>query len=530
MTRRALISYTLVMLLLTVSILGTASAFIGGETYTEVVGQQSMYALHVASSRGTIYDRNLVPLTNTVQQKIAAVVPDVDSMGRLYAATNGEKREELRVALESGKPFLVEVETPVSDENIETFVVSKRYEDVQPAANLIGYLENGKGADGIEYCFEDVLSEGQGNIDVYFAIDAVGGAISGEGMLVENTYRSEKSGVVLTLDREIQMAVEAACAEIGKGAAVVLDTQTGGVLAMASFPPIDPNDLAAEMNDENAPFLNRALCGYAPGSVFKLVGAAAALENGYDFRETYTCTGSTLVSGMEFACYEGIAHGEVNMHTALRKSCNGYFIHLAEKLGAGAILKMAESVGFGKSLELAPALYTDESVLSSEHELMNPRARANFAFGQGETLISPVQLAGAVNAIASGGEYRPPFVILGVTDENGEITDNALPEYSTAMQRTTANRLMAYMESTARYGTARAGAPRNGKSGIKTGTAQTGVFTEEGEEILNFWYAGYQYGKENVPGFTVVLLEETAGESHTAAAFRKICEFLADSI
>lgn len=530
MIRRAILSYALVMVLLTVSILGTASASVSGESYTEVVGQQSMYTLHVASSRGTVYDRNLVPLTNTSQYLVAAVVPDVDSLSRLHAATNGEKREELRLALESEKPFLVEVETPVSDKNIETFSIFRRYEEKQPAANLIGYLENEKGADGIEYSFEDLLSQEQGKIDVHFAINAVGGAISGEGMLVENSYQPGKSGVALTLDRDVQIAVEDACAEIGKGAAVVLRVETGEVLASASFPAVDPNRLAASMTDENAPFLNRVLCGYAPGSVFKLVGAAAALEGGYDYRETYTCTGSTEVDGLEFSCYEGIPHGEVNLHTALRKSCNGYFIHLAEKIGAGAILEMARHLGFGESLELAPAMYTDESTLSSELALMNPRARANFAFGQGDTLVSPVQLAGAVSAIASGGEYKKPYVIYGTVDETGVVKEEPVPESVTVMRRTTANRLMAYMESTARYGTARVGAPTRCKSGIKTGTAQTGAFTEGGEEILNYWYAGYLCDREGVPVYTVVLLEETAGESHTAEAFRKIGDYLADFI
>lgn len=528
--RRTLFAYAGIMFFLIIAILGTASAALGGATYTEIVGRQSMYTLSVATMRGTIYDRNLEPLTNTGETLMAAVVPNVDSVARLYAATDGEKREELRLALESGKPFLVEVNTPISDENIETFTVYDRYEDVQPAANLIGYLQNGHGADGLEWSYDAALSGKKGRINVTFAIDAVGGAISGESMRIEDDYVMTEGGIVLTLDKAIQIAVEDACSEIQRGAAVVLDTKTGAVLASASFPAVQPDNLAANLEDENAPFVNRALSCYTPGSVFKLFAAAAALEGGYDYRAIYTCEGSIDVDGREFACYNHTAHGEVNMHTALRKSCNGYFIHLLQEIGPEPVLEMLRKVGFGESLELANGLTTNTGSLSTEAELQYLRALANFAFGQGDTTISPIQLAAAVNAIASGGVYTKPYVYLGIADANLETIRGELPEGEKVMEATTANRIMAYMKSTARYGTARLGAPENCTSGIKTGTAQTGIFSENGAEVLNYWYAGFICDETETPRYTVVLLEESDEKSHTAVAFKKIGEFLGDFI
>ena len=88
------------------------------------------------------------------------------------------------------------------------------------------------------------------------------------------------------------------------------------------------------MENEDAPFVNRALCAYTPGSVFKLICAASALECGIDYKGACSCTGSIVVDGLTITCYGGKAHGEVNLHTALRSSCNGYFIQLAQKLGA----------------------------------------------------------------------------------------------------------------------------------------------------------------------------------------------------
>lgn len=218
------------------------------------------------------------------------------------------------------------------------------------------------------------------------------------------------------------------------------------------------------------------------------------------------------------------------MHTALRKSCNGYFVELMEKLEPDRVLRMVHSLGFENPLSLAPGLSCTAGTLSSAQTLQNARARANFSFGQGETTVSPVQLAAAVNAIAAGGIYTPPRLVYGTADANLEIEKEDLNEGYKVMEPTTANRLRAYMESTARYGTGISGAPQNCTSGIKTGTAQTGVYAESGDEILNYWYTGYICDSDDAPAYTIVILEETAGESHTADAFQKTGEALVDFI
>ena len=98
------------------------------------------------------------------------------------------------------------------------------------------------------------------------------------------------------------------------------------------------------------------------------------------------------------------------------------------------------------------------------------------------------------------------------------------------MEETTANRLRAYMESTARFGTAKVGAPENCVAGIKTGTAQTGIFDANGKEIMNYWYGGYLCGDEGDPKYTLVILEESAEPSHVPISFKKFAETLADFI
>ena len=531
MIRRVIYVYSFMMLFLLIAALGTASAALGHSAYTEAVGRQSTYTLQAAVSRGTIYDRNLQPLTNAQEKYIAAVVPSVETLSRINAITDDDKRDELRTALENGKPFTVEVNSPVSTDGIQTFTVAERYSAQQPASNLIGYLQNGTtGVSGLEKSFNSILSADQGKIKVTFTVDAIGQVIHSGALQTENTYKSTAAGIALTIDREIQTALETACAEIHKGAAVILECATGQIMALASFPALDPNHLESSLNDTDAPFINRALTAYAPGSIFKLISAAAALESGTDYRKTYVCAGTLAVDGMDFACYDHIAHGEINMHTAIRQSCNGYFIQLVAEIGAERVLAMAEALGIGQEIELAEGLSAAKGTLSSAGELQNPRAAANFSFGQGETTLTPLHAAAYINAIAAGGIYVTPQVYWGTVDEDRNVS--GFPQYESrkVMEATTANRLRAYMESTARFGTAKKGAPENCTAGIKTGTAQTGVHDENGEEILNYWYAGYICDGDDIPAYTVVIMEESSSESNVPAAFKKITETLVDFI
>ena len=158
-TRRIIATYAFVMFFLVIALLGTVTAAFGGTSYTEAAGRQSLYTLTAAKARGTIYDRNLQPLTNAERVYVAAVIPSRETLAKLNRAVPEEKREVLRTALESGKPFLIEVTTPVSDDGIQTFSVTKRYANPQPAANLLGYLDSDyNGADGVEKSFDALLA------------------------------------------------------------------------------------------------------------------------------------------------------------------------------------------------------------------------------------------------------------------------------------------------------------------------------------------------------------------------------------
>lgn len=191
------------------------------------------------------------------------------------------------------------------------------------------------------------------------------------------------------------------------GCILVLDTANAKVRACVSRPGYDPENISASLNAPDSPLLERAFQCYAVGSVFKPVVAAAALEAG-ESGFVYTCPGWCAVDGRIFRCAGGIPHGEVDLAGALEKSCNGYFIRLGQALGADAVRAMAEKLGFGQAIPLTDALHTAAGVLPEQEALASSGAYANFCFGQGELLASPLQVAAMMNTIGLRGDLPHP--------------------------------------------------------------------------------------------------------------------------
>lgn len=163
------------------------------------------------------------------------------------------------------------------------------------------------------------------------------------------------------------------------------------------MPGYDPDNLAASLDAPDSPFLNRVLECYTVGSVFKPVLAAAALEQG-TFPE-YECTGAAVIDGQIFRCAADVPHGQIGLEEALEKSCNGYFVRLGQQLGAENLLQAAQRFGFGQEISLAGDLHAASGNLPDAAELAQSGQLANFSFGQGSLLASPVQIAAMMNAI-----------------------------------------------------------------------------------------------------------------------------------
>lgn len=507
---------------------GSLARVSGGAEYVAAAQKQSLYELDVAQARGMIYDKDLTPLLGEEQRLVAAVAPTIEAIGALEKATGGKYRQRLAAALESGKPFLMELEQPVAHPCIALFTVTQRYREDQLAPHVIGYVDSlGAGVSGIELAMNDVLEEYGGSAAVYYQVDALGRVVAGGEREVHDTLSGLTGGVALTLDSELQRAVEDAAKLLGKGAVVVTEAPNCEIRALASVPTYSPAELDKATAQEDGPLLNRAFCAYAPGSVFKLVSSACALENGLSAKQ-FHCTGSVNAGGMLFHCIDGDAHGPVNLRGALMQSCNCYFINCARSLGGQSILSMAYNLGLGAEQEFGRGLFAESGTLPDAETLENIRALANFSFGQGETEVTPVQMCGLLNTVVSDGVYTSPKLIAGTVNQALELAPyQPVTEQSVqVMSAGTAQTLQSYLKSTVEEGTAKAGKPEEMIAGAKTGTAQTGVY-EKGEELLHFWYCGY-VKPEGGPTYCISVLAESTPSDHGAAAqvFRRVAESL----
>lgn len=503
------------------------------QAVADAASAQSVYQLRVAKTRGMIYDCNLEPLVNREWQTVTAVAPTVETIAQLTGQFGDSYRDVFKQALENRNPFSFVTEEAATAENVYSFKVPSRYSADQPAAHVIGYTDaQGNGAAGIELAMDAYLNQTSGEISLYYKVDALGQVIAGIQPKIVNSIKEEAAGVVLTLDANIQRIAEKAAEQLGAGAVVVTEVPNGEIRAMVSVPGYTPDTVSAVLQNQDAPLVNRCLSAYSPGSVFKLVTAAAAIEEGADGFQA-VCTGTYNVNGMDFSCYGQTAHGRVNLRTALEKSCNCYFIRLAQRTDAQSLLRMAYNLGFGVRTEFAPQLYASSGNLPTAESLLNNRALANFSFGQGELTATPLQIAAMMNTIASGGEYTGLKLVVGTVDNNLQLTPTR-PEQQDSkvrmMEISTAKRLQSMLKLVVTSGTGKSGKPDNCVAGAKTGTAQTGVYNETGAEKNNFWYSGFICDKAG-PKYCITVLRESAVTDGGAAAkaFKEIAESISDS-
>lgn len=496
----------------------------------EAATKQSSYKLQVAELRGTIYDRNQTPLTGVEHETITAVCPTVEAANYLAGVLPEEEKESVFTLLSAGKPFLLKPKNNGlwSAEGINTFQVSERYQDYPILPHVLGYLDaSGAGVSGIEKAYDDYLSQTGAQISVRYPVDALNRVLPGEQKRISDTSALEKKGVVLTIDSDIQRIAEiAAKTYLKRGAVVVAEAGSCDLLAVVSMPDFSPNNLSEVLDRKDSPMLNRAFSAYSLGSIFKLVPAAAAIENGMSSEEVFHCTGGIDVDGARFHCINGVAHGDVDMNKAIAYSCNSYFIQLAQKVGRKDLLNMATGMGFGQGVELAPSMMTATGTLPSLRDLANRRALANFSFGQGALTATPVQIAGLVNTIISEGNYTQPRLVKGLVDENGTfVEENQASEPEKVLHVPTTEKLMEYMRSSVEFGTSSKGKPEHGGAGAKTATAETGA--KNGDEDLDqAWYAGFYPAQQ--PKYVIVVLAEDGdgGGRSCGPVFKQIADQL----
>ena len=505
---------------------GKIASIINNDSYKSTALKQWSNIINVTETRGTIYDKNFKPLVNEKYKTSAAVNPNNYSSDALFKNLPPESRPEIAEKLSSHLPFVIDV--PCKDiysYGIDIFEVPVRYSDEQPAVHIIGSLDSdGNGNSGIEKYYDNLLKSKSGNLNLTYPSNAFNEALQIPAKITDTTDRS-KGGIVTTLDKDLQNIIEKAGKSIEKGAIVIQDPLNGDILASASFPSYDPNNMEKSLENPLAPFVNRAFCPFAVGSTFKLLTAATALEEGIGSDFAYNCRGYIEIGRNIFRCHNLSGHGNINMAEAVKRSCNPYFINLSQQINGQSLLYKAKLLGFGERAELAPGYFTESGSLPTEKEIMSPAALANFSFGQGILTATPIQTASLISAFANRGKYFVPRLIEGSTDTGVSFCDHsARYREKDVILPSAAEKVAAMMVSVIEEGSGKKAKPRFLTAAGKTASAQSGQYDENGREIVHAWFSGF-YPAES-PKYTIVVLCEGAFSGGDAAApvFKEICD------
>ncbi len=484
----------------------------------------------IDTSRGMIYDCNMKKIVNSEMKNLTVCLPSTDVLSSISQYISKEEKQELYEKMSRGEVCVLSLPRKFDETLIKTVATSSRYSPNQSCVHLIGHLdENGDGAMGLEKAYNNYLEKYNGSLKATWGVDAIGNILWGDGVSFQSENYLSPAGIQLTIDLDIQKIIENALLEndIDKGAIVVLNAETNEILGLASTPTFNPNDLSKAIENENSPFINRAITPYSVGSVFKPFVACSALENNMEI--SHNCTGSIDVNGTTFKCSNSNAHGIVNMTSAMEQSCNTYFIALGQQLGGEKIISLCADFGLGKELELADDFYAKAGNLPQNSTLNSPQALGNLSFGQGELLASPLQMAVAYSSFANGGYYRAPTLMKGIIDENGNIIQRVeLPQKYRILNESTVEKIDLILRSVVENGNGNKAYSEMIKNHGKTATAQSGWY-ENGHEITHTWFCGY-FSNKNIT-YTVAIFKENgkSGAIDCAPVFKYISEKIVKS-
>ena len=374
------------------------------------------------------------------------------------------------------------------------------------------------GKAGIEKAAEETLRGLDGGVQI--EVDARGRPVRTLGTLTPRPG----GDVWLTLDLDVQLAAEEALGN-RPGAVVAMDARTGEILALASHPAYDPNLFVGSLSAQawqglagrGSPQHNRATTsGYPPGSVFKIITAAAALESGdCDLRSTFRCDGAYQVGGWTLRCWKREGHGTVDFVRGFAQSCNLMFAALGRRVGPEGLAEMARRFGLGERSgidlpgEAAGLVPDPEWKRRVRREPWYAGDTCQMAIGQGDCLVTPLQVARELAVVANGGSLVRPRLIARVEGEQGLVQMEN--KRSVGLKTGTVAALRAGLEAVvAPGGTAASIAGSSYGIAGKTGTAQAA------SGAAHAWFAGY--APTDKPQVVVAVIVEHGGHASAVAA------------
>jgi peptidoglycan glycosyltransferase len=447
-------------------------------------------------------------LSTSVVQVLAAntISQDDRNVRNLYQSFSAER----------GQIFAgnVEVASSVPVDTQYRFLRTYPYPELY--APIVGYYTLNQGNAGIESALNPLLT-GQASSQFMEQVNALVTGSSPRG-----------ATVVLTIDHELQQVAADALGD-RRGAVVAIEPSTGRILAMVSSPSFDPNQLASHSTlnvleyyqsviaDDKDPLANRAIAGdqYFPGSVFKVLVAAAALESGryqagseFENLPELRLPLSTSIVTNSGGRLCGIGE-TVTIETALVLSCNVPFAELGRDLGEGAIGEMADAFGFEARLEIPL------SVTPSRYPRGMDQAQLMLSsFGQYDVRVTPLQVAMMSAAVANDGQLMSPQLVQEVLANDLRLLEEFEPSvYSTPISKRTANELSRMMVNGVSQGVASAAQVPGVPVAGKTGTAETGI-----GEGRSFWFTGFAPANDPKIAVAVVVEGESADGTGNSVA------------
>jgi penicillin-binding protein 2 len=391
------------------------------------------------------------------------------------------------------------------------------------ALSGVGYrLGDIIGKSGVEKIYDNFLRGKSGGRQI--EIDANGRQLR----IISSVLPEQGDSLILTLDERIQKLCEDSL-EGKVGAICAMDPATGEVLALVSKPDFDPNLFTERLSpshtqqlftDQGLPMFNRAIQSqYAPGSLFKIVTAIAALEEKVIRPdETMDCRGSLKIGNKEFKCWKEGGHGRLDIVQAIAQSCDIFFYQLGLKVGGDKIAEYAQMLGLGKdsgiSLPSGALGLVPDSTWKKMHfgEEWHPGDTANMSIGQGYLEVTPLQMATLISLVANGGLLYQPFVVKKIIDQQGKIIETFQPKImgKPRISSETLSIIKRGLREAVLSGTSQAVKFKGLSVAGKTGTAQN----PRGED--HAWFICY--APEEAPGIALAILVEHGGHGASAAA------------
>lgn len=505
--------------------------FVQGKELQVLAFEQQVQKRTVNPRRGTIYDSsekytlaisstaytvsvNPTNIPNEKKDLIAKKLAEIFDLDYETVLKKVNKRSSIETIVKKiEKNKADELRIWLLENNIDTGVNidedSKRYYPYSNlASQVIGFCGgDNQGLDGVEAKYDEVLSGTAGSISR--VTDATGEEIGTDGEVYTPAVNGDD--IVLSIDMTIQSIVEKYLAEAcidnsctDGGNIVVMNPKTGDILAMATYPSYNLNEPYTINNDEiksnwdnmeqseksknlQAMWRNKAISDtYEPGSVFKLITASSALEEGItdtDRSGEFVCTGSITVAGARIKCWRYYRpHGSESLRQGLMNSCNPVFIGLGQKLGVDTYYKYLNK--FGLLSKTGVMLPGEANSIFIAQNKCGPVELATISFGQ-RFEITPIQLVTAVSSIANGGNLITPRIVKATIDsKTGERTDLPVENKGTVISKETSEKVLSMMESVVSEGTGKNAKVEGYRIGGKTGTSEDGVNT--GKYVTSF--------------------------------------------